>query len=62
MKRLRGRPTDDPKTQLVAVRLTPRQVKLVERRAEQEAVSISEAIRRCLDESFERHLGRPKKK
>jgi hypothetical protein len=62
VKRTRGRPTDDPKTELLAVRLTPRQVELVERRAELEAVSVSEAIRRCLDESFERYRGRPKKK
>jgi hypothetical protein len=45
-----GRPTDDPKTILVAARLAPRHVRLLERRACREGVSLSEALRRYLDE------------
>jgi hypothetical protein len=57
----RGRPTDDPKTQLVAVRLAPRHVDLVERRIVRENVSFSEALRRFLDEADEREKRRRKK-
>jgi hypothetical protein len=45
-----GRPTDDPKGTLVAVRLSARQVLALQRRARQEDTGLSEAIRRCLDE------------
>jgi len=45
-----GRPTDDPKGTLIAVRLAERHVRLLERRARREGVSLSEALRRCLDE------------
>lgn len=45
-----GRPTDDPKETLVAVRLSDRQLDVVRRRAGVEKISVSEAIRRCIDE------------
>jgi hypothetical protein len=45
-----GRPTKDPKTSLKAVRLAPRHVRLLERRARREGVSFSEALRRYLDD------------
>lgn len=45
-----GRPTDDPKRTLVAVRLAARQMRVLETRAKREGVALSEALRRCLDE------------
>ena len=54
MGRPRGRPTDDPKTELVAVRLAPRHVEHVEMLAERGAVSFSEALRQLLDDVIER--------
>ena len=45
-----GRPTDDPKPTLVALRLAARQVRVLEQRARREATGLSEAIRRCIDE------------
>jgi hypothetical protein len=45
-----GRPTDDPKPTLVAVRLAARQMRVLEARANREGVTLSEALRRCLDE------------
>ena len=51
----RGRPTNDPKTQLVAVRLPIRHLRLVERRAKSDDVTFSEALRRFLEEAMKRH-------
>jgi hypothetical protein len=45
-----GRPTKDPKGTLVAVRLSGRQVHVLERRSRREATGLSEALRRCVDE------------
>lgn len=45
-----GRPTDDPKQTLVAVRLAARQIRVLEARAKHEGVGLSDALRRCLDE------------
>ena len=45
-----GRPTDDPKQTLVAVRLAVRQMRALEARARREDIGLSEALRRCLDE------------
>ena len=45
-----GRPTNDPKGTLVAVRLSGRQVQILERRSHREDTGLSEALRRCLDE------------
>jgi hypothetical protein len=45
-----GRPTQDPKETLVAVRLAERQLRVLEARAHREGVGLSEAVRRCLDE------------
>jgi len=45
-----GRPTDDPKQTLVAVRLAARQMRALEARAKREAIGLSEALRRCVDE------------
>lgn len=45
-----GRPTDDPKGTLVAVRLSDRQVRALKARARRERVTLSEALRRCLDD------------
>ena len=45
-----GRPTNDPKETLVAVRLSDRQRVVLERRVQRESISLSEAIRRCVDE------------
>ncbi len=50
----RGRPTEDPKTQLIAVRLPTRHVRLVQRRAKRERISFSEALRRFLEEASAR--------
>lgn len=45
-----GRPTDDPKQTLVAVRLAARQMHALEARAKRERIGLSEALRRCVDE------------
>ena len=45
-----GRPTDDPKETLVAVRLSDRQLVVLKRRARQDGTSLSESLRRCVDE------------
>jgi len=45
-----GRPTDDPKKTLVAVRLAARQMRALEARAKREGVGLSEALRRCVDD------------
>jgi hypothetical protein len=45
-----GRPTDDPKGTLIAVRLSARQVHVLALRSRQEDTGLSEAIRRCVDE------------
>ena len=45
-----GRPTTEPKGTLVAVRLSVRQVHVLERRSRREDTGLSEALRRCLDE------------
>lgn len=45
-----GRPTSDPKATLLAVRLAQRHVRLLKERAGREGVSVSEALRRFLDE------------
>ena len=44
-----GRPTDDPKGKLLAVRLADRQMRALQARARREGVSLSEALRRCVD-------------
>jgi hypothetical protein len=46
-----GRPTDDPKTELVAFRLAARHVRWLARRARREGVTLSEAMRLLLDEA-----------
>ena len=45
-----GRPTDDPKGTLVALRLAARQVRVLAQRSRREDTGLSEAIRRCIDE------------
>ena len=45
-----GRPTDDPKGTLVALRLSARQVNVLAQRSRREDTGLSEAIRRCIDE------------
>jgi hypothetical protein len=45
-----GRPTQDPKETLVAVRLSDRQVRVLQTRARREGIGISEAVRRCVDD------------
>ena len=45
-----GRPTDDPKETLVAVRFSDRQLVVLQRRAKHDGTSLSEALRRCVDE------------
>ena len=54
-----GRPTDDPKGTLVAVRLSDRQVRVLEARAQREGVSLSEALRRCVDACAAAATSRP---
>jgi hypothetical protein len=44
-----GRPTDDPKTELVAFRLAPRYLRLLQRLARRDGVSLTEALRKILD-------------
>jgi hypothetical protein len=46
-----GRPTDNPKDTLIAVRFTDRQVRVLEARVRREGITLSEAVRRCVDES-----------
>ena len=53
-----GRPTDDPKPTLVAVRLPARQIQLLEQRSRREDTGLSEALRRCLDEWAAAHAAR----
>jgi hypothetical protein len=48
-----GRPTSDPKKKLLAVRLAERHVRLLQNRARRDDVSLSEALRRFLDEHAE---------
>jgi ribosomal protein L12E/L44/L45/RPP1/RPP2 len=55
-----GRPTDDPKGTLVAVRLSASQVRVLEARAKREGVSLSEALRRCVDDSAARAPAAPR--
>jgi len=50
-----GRPTEDPKANLLAVRLPKRHLRALRARARTEGVTVSEALRRCLDE----WLGQP---
>jgi len=45
-----GRPTNDPKGTLVAVRLAARHLSALGDRARREGVSLSEALRRCVDD------------
>jgi hypothetical protein len=45
-----GRPTSDPKGTLIAVRLADRHVQWLRHRAATEGVSLSEALRRLLDQ------------
>lgn len=45
-----GRPTRDPKGTLMAVRLSSRQLRILEARARREDIGLSEALRRCVDE------------
>ena len=46
----RGRPTQDPKGTLLAVRLSARHLRVLQARARREAVTLSEALRRCVDD------------
>jgi hypothetical protein len=46
-----GRPTDDPKGTFFAARIAPRHMRLLERRAQRERITLSEALRRYLDEA-----------
>jgi hypothetical protein len=54
-----GRPTDDPKQTLVAVRLAARQMRTLEARAKREGIGLSEALRRCVDEWASSTVSRP---
>jgi hypothetical protein len=54
-----GRPTDDPKQRLVAVRLAARQMRALEARVKREGIGLSEALRRCVDEWASSMLSRP---
>ena len=45
-----GRPTDDPKGTLVAVRLADRQLGALRERCRREGIALSEALRRCVDD------------
>jgi hypothetical protein len=45
-----GRPTNDPKGEILAVRVAPRHKRLLEGRAASERITLSEALRRYLDE------------
>ena len=46
-----GRPTDDPKTELVAFRLAPRQLRWLKKVARRKRITLSEALRLVLDEA-----------
>jgi hypothetical protein len=46
-----GRFTTDPRTVLVSVRLAPRHKRMLEARARREGISLSESLRRFLDEA-----------
>jgi hypothetical protein len=46
-----GRPTDDPKTELVAFRLAPRQLRWLAKRARREGITLSAALRLVVDEA-----------
>ena len=54
-----GRPTNDPKGTLVAVRLADRQLRAIEARARRETIGLSEALRRCVDEWIVSSSSRP---
>ena len=56
-----GRPTSDPKGTLIAVRLAARHVQWLRDRAASEGVSLSEALRRLLDQQAppQTQRGRP---
>jgi hypothetical protein len=55
----RGRPTSDPRTVTVSVRLAPRHKQMLQARARREGITLSEALRRELDEALarSRHRG-----
>ena len=55
-----GRPTDDPKGKLVAVRLSARQVQALEQRSRREDTGLSEAVRRCVDDWAAAQPAQPK--
>jgi hypothetical protein len=46
-----GRPTNDPKGSVLTVRVAARHLRMLEQRAAAEHVTLSEALRRYLDES-----------
>ncbi len=46
-----ARPTNDPKGTMLAVRVAARHVEMLGRRAARDQVSVSEALRRYLDEA-----------
>jgi len=54
-----GRPTTEQKGELVAVRLSGRQLHALERRSRREDTGLSEALRRCLDEWTAAHDAAP---
>ena len=54
-----GRPTQDPKGKLVAVRLASRQLRVLEARARREGIGISEALRRVVDDWASAPSSRP---
>jgi hypothetical protein len=45
-----GRPTDDPRGEILSIRVALRHKRLLERRAAAERITLSEALRRYLDE------------
>jgi hypothetical protein len=45
-----GRPTSDPKENLLAVRLSDRHLRMLRALAQRDGVSLSEALRRLLDQ------------
>ena len=57
----RGRPTNDPKGTMLAVRVSERHVELLEARAAHDEVSVSEALRRYLDEAVAAEGSRSKR-
>jgi len=50
MPRRLGRPTDDPKSRTIVVRLSARHYAMLAARVKADGVGISEALRRLLDE------------